>query len=262
MLKRGYVDLPEGQIHYRTDGGGEPLLLLHQTPSSSDEYSEVIPLLAKSCRVIAMDTAGHGMTDPPPKPFKIPDYARVVKDFLSTLGIAKASVLGHHTGATIALGVAVDYPDLVEKLILSGCPYYEPEDREKKLSASAQPPQLTEDGQLIMILWNAFKNFNPGAGPEAWKKLLIAGLTAGPSGEAAHHAVFEYEEKERLPLIKSPTLLISGSDDVFYKYLEATQSLIPRCKTKVIEGGGSAIALTKSDEFAQTILEFLKNPDV
>jgi pimeloyl-ACP methyl ester carboxylesterase len=256
MLKRGYINLPEGQIHYRTDGSGEPLLLLHQTPSSSDEYSLVMPILARSFQVMAMDTMGHGMSDPPPTAFKIADYARIVKDFLSALGVSKTSVVGHHTGATIALEVAVAYPDLVNKLILSGCPYYEPEDREKKLSGSAQPPQLTEDGQLIMMLWNAFKNFNPGAGPELWKKLLVAGLLAGTSGEAAHHAVFEYEEQERLPLVKSPTLLISGSDDIFYKYLEATQSLIPRCKTKVVEGGGSAIALTKPDEFAQAILGF------
>jgi len=257
MVKRGYVDLPEGQIHYQTEGSGKALLLLHQTPSSSDEYSEAIPLLAKSCQVIAMDTMGHGMSAPPPKPFKIADYARSVKDFLAAMGIKKASVLGHHTGATIALGVAVDYPDLVEKLILSGCPYYEPETRQQRLSAASQAPKLTEDGQLIMMLWNAFKNFNPDAGPEAWQKLLIAGLVAGPYGEAAHHAVFEYDEQQHMPSVKCPTLLMSGTEDMFLKYMDATCKLIPQCTPKTIEGGGSAIALTRPKEFAQAVLEFL-----
>lgn len=257
-MKRGYVDLPEGQIHYRIDGSGKPLLLLHQTPSSSEEYSLAMPILAKSCQVVAMDTMGHGMSDPSPTVFKIGDYARVVRDFLSALGIKKASVLGHHTGATIALEVAVAYPDLVDKLIISGCPYYEPEVRQARLSATQQAPKLTEDGALIMMLWNAFKTFNPKAGPEIWQKLLIAGLIAGPSGEAAHHAVFEYNEQQRLPLIKCPTLLISGTEDMFLKYMDATCKLIPQCTPKTIEGGGSAIALTRPDEFAQAVVEFLK----
>jgi pimeloyl-ACP methyl ester carboxylesterase len=258
MLKRGYVDLREGQIHYRTEGDGKVLLLLHQTPSSSEEYSAAMPLLAKSCQVIAMDTPGHGMSDPPPKPLKITDYARVVKDFLAALGITKASVLGHHTGATIAIGVAVEYLDLVEKLILSGCPYYEPEVREKKLSSSGPGMELKEDGQLIMILWNAFKNFNPSASPEELQKLLIAGLIAGPNGEAAHHAVFEYLEQENMPKVKCPTLLMSGTEDLFLKYMDATCNLIPQCTPKTIEGGGSAIALTRPKEFSEAVLEFLK----
>jgi len=248
--------LPEGQIHYRTEGSGKALLLLHQTPSSSHEYSLMIPLLAKSYRVIAADIMGHGMSDPPPKPFKIADYARTVKDFLAALGIKKVSILGHHTGATIALGVAVDYPDLVEKLVLSGCPYYEPETRQQMMTSSTIP-ELTEDGQSIMWLWDTFKKFNPGAGLEAWQKLLIAGLMAGPYGEAAHHAVFEYDEQQHLPLVKCPTLLISGTEDLFLKYMDATGKLIPQCTPRTIEGGGLGIALTKPKEFARAVLEFL-----
>ena len=53
-MQRGYINLPEGQIHYWASGSGSPvLLMLHQTPSSSDEYSKVIPLVAGRCRVVA-----------------------------------------------------------------------------------------------------------------------------------------------------------------------------------------------------------------
>ena len=41
-MKRGYADTPEGQIHFRTDGAGEPVLLLHQSPRSSRMYVKLI----------------------------------------------------------------------------------------------------------------------------------------------------------------------------------------------------------------------------
>ena len=44
-MKRGYVDTPEGQVHYRTEGSGEPILLLHKAGLSSDEYTEMLPFL-------------------------------------------------------------------------------------------------------------------------------------------------------------------------------------------------------------------------
>ncbi len=59
-MKKAYADLPEGQIHYLTAGEGEPLVLLHQTPLSLDEYLDMIPSLAKSNKVIAMDSPGYG----------------------------------------------------------------------------------------------------------------------------------------------------------------------------------------------------------
>ena len=47
-MKRAYVDIPEGQIHYRVEGKGDPILLLHAAVTSSNEYTRVIPFLSKS----------------------------------------------------------------------------------------------------------------------------------------------------------------------------------------------------------------------
>ena len=261
MVRKAYADIPEGQVHYRTEGTGEPLLLIHQTPASSDEYSLIIPILAKQYRVLAMDTMGYGMSDfPAPGPM-IPDYARHAKEFLAALGVKKASVFGHHTGATIAVELAAANPGLVDKLVLSGCPLYTPEMRAQRLKT---PPkvEITADGSYIMELWNALKKYNPDAGPEFWHKSLIAGLLPGTRREDAHWAVFNYDEQKRLPLIKAPTLLISGSKDVFISLLDATKKLIPRSRTAVIPDAGSLIALTKPQELSKTILDFLKNPGV
>jgi pimeloyl-ACP methyl ester carboxylesterase len=52
-VKGAYADIPEGRMHYRTEGDGEPLLLLHMSLGSSDEFTRTIPFLSNTYRVIA-----------------------------------------------------------------------------------------------------------------------------------------------------------------------------------------------------------------
>jgi len=262
-MKKGYASIPEGQIHYREDGRGEPVLLLHQTPTSSDDYSLVIPLLATSFHVIAMDTMGFGMSDLPPRQFTIPDYARTVIEFLKALKIKRTAIVGHHTGSSIAVETAASSPDTVSKLVLSGCPHYLPEVRQAKLADPRyRPMEYRDDASHIMKLWNLFKNAAPNAGPENWSKVVLGGLMAGRRGEEGHYAVFSYDIEPRLRQLQCPTLLLSGTRDTFYHRFEATRSLIPNCKTAVIEDGDPLLPLTKPVEFAQAIIGFLKSDPV
>ena len=86
-MHRRFLDTPDGQIHYVTAGAGRPVLLLHQTPRSWDEYREVIPILARERRVIAMDTIGYGESYKPDRRCDIEDYARGAVALVDGLGI-------------------------------------------------------------------------------------------------------------------------------------------------------------------------------
>jgi pimeloyl-ACP methyl ester carboxylesterase len=262
-MKKAYVDIPEGQIHYKTDGSGENLLLLHQSPMSSDEFADIIPIVTQSCRVVAMDTLGHGNSDDPPREYEIEDFARSVISFLDAIGVNKTSIAGHHTGATIAVEVAAAYPERVDKLILSGCAVWEPDEWKAFLNQPmTRDLKMTEDGQFLTKTWEKYKGLSSRPEPQLWFKPFIISLKSRTRPYDAHFAVARYNIKPRLPLIKSPTLLISGSEDLFLNRLESTKSLIPRCATGVIEGGGLFICFEKPKEFAQAILNFLKNPGV
>lgn len=262
-MKRAYVDIDKGQIHYRTEGSGEPLLLLHQTPLSSDEYSLMMPILARKYWVIAMDTPGYGNSDKAPRKYQIEGYARSVISFLNALGVNKTSIVGHHTGAAIAVEVAASYPERVDKLVISGCPYYEDEAREVLLRDERfRPMEIKADGSHLAKMWQIAKSYSPQSKPEVWNKVVVNNLKAGEDAEDGHHAAFQYETQRRLPLIKSPTLVLSGSRDVFYRRVEVTRSLIPRSRIKIIEGGGVWIGYEMPGEFAKTILEFLEDPSV
>jgi len=260
-MTKGYVDIPEGQISYRSEGSGKPLLLLHQTPWSFHEYSLMIPILATTYRVIAVETLGYGYSDDPPREYEVEDFARSVVSFLDALNIAKASIVGNHTGSIIAAEVASAYPDRVDKLILAGLPYRGPKDWEpimKEIESQLKPP--TDDGSFLIDLWKWIRSNTYSANMKLLLRLLVYNLDSYTRAYDAHLSMARYDIKRRLPLIQSPTLALSGSNDLFIDELQDIEKAIPCCQTKVIEGTGLGICLEKPGEFASIILDFLGNP--
>jgi pimeloyl-ACP methyl ester carboxylesterase len=255
-MRKAYADIPSGQIHYIEEGEGECLLLLHQSPLSVDEYKDMIPILGKVYRVLAMDTPGYGKSDVPHSYIPIEEYAKRVLCFLDALGISKVSVVGSHTGGAIAVEAAVLAPERVAKLVLNGCPDYEPDVRKSRLVDSKYDPiKIAADGSHLKRIWQIAQNWSPNFSPESWHRWVVDFLNAGELD--AHQALFRYLIDKRLPLLKMPTLLISGTEDVFYHRLMESAKLIPDCKTKIIEGGGIVIAYERAKEFGEAILEFL-----
>jgi haloalkane dehalogenase len=98
----------ERQVHYRRAGSGPPVVLLHQSPTSSREYIPLITELAeKGYTVFSPDTPGNGMSDPfPGTDWKeMGDFADGVANLMTELGIKKAPVYGFHTGGACALAL-------------------------------------------------------------------------------------------------------------------------------------------------------------
>jgi len=267
-VKKGYIHTTEGQIHYRTEGNGEPLLLLHQTPMSSEDYIRIIPVLSPSYRVVAWDMPGRGNSDDPPGDYEIEDYARSVTALLDGLGIDRTHLAGHHDGALIAVEVAAAYPQRVGKLFLSGCPGWPQRKAEQRQSRSTQGPswaqQITEDGQFLLRTWEIYIRMTiPELTPE---QIFPQFLTALRERHRPRNPelVMNYLEKiqQRMSLIQSPTMLMSGSNDLFYLgELEKTKELIPNCQTRVVDGPGQFPGVEYPEAWAQAILEFLKSPD-
>ncbi len=261
-MKLAYADVPEGQIHYRTEGSGEPVLLLHMAVSSSDEYTRVIPFLSKAYRAIAMDFLGYGDSDEAPRQYQIPDHARTVVGFMDSLGIDKASVVGHHAGAQVGVELAASWPERVEKLVLSSCPYWRDENERM---ASAKEPVFSQvkinlDGWHLMEWWRRAKRY--GDPVEIVAERAVDMHKAGIRGEELHWAAHAYDTKLKLPLIKCPTLVLSGTRDRFCPLVQDVKNLIPRSKITIIQNGPVYIDRVMPKEFAGAILTFLENPGV
>ncbi len=115
-IRRRFADTPEGQIHYAMAGQGKPILLLHQTPRSWDEYREVLPILGENHWAIALDIVGFGDSYTLNREGTIEEYAKGVIAFLNAMSIPRTSIVGHHTGGVVAIEVAATHPDRVNSL--------------------------------------------------------------------------------------------------------------------------------------------------
>lgn len=259
-MKRAFVDIPEGQVHFRTEGTGEPILLLHQTPMSSSEYMLVIPILAQNYHVIAMDTLGYGHSDKPPRQYRIEDYARSVVSFLDVLGISRLIVAGHHTGAGIAADLAAKFPERVSKLILSACPCFDAEETQAWMRDKFPPIELEKDGGHLMKVWALAKERFPEAALELAQAFVMDFLETGLGKRSveAFRATWTYDAYSTLPLISHPTLLLCGDKDVIYNHMDRVKNLVPNKKIKIIKGGTAHILRLMPREWAQAVLDYLR----
>lgn len=259
-MKRKYADTSLGQIHYLTEGDGDPLLLLHQTALSSDEYTSVIPLLAKKCRVIAPDVMGYGNSDSPVEPFMAEDHALSFIQFLDELGIQSVNVFGHHSGAGFAVALAVTFPERVDKLILSGCPNLTPEMRHEWFEKPAhRPMEIRADGSHLQEWWNHHRERFSYLEPEGIQRMLSEFLKAdlGRNAHAAFFPIYHFQLESKLPLIKCPTLLVTSPEDFFHFRHEATKDRIANCHSYILNGTHDHPAYEDPAELTRAILSFL-----
>ncbi len=258
-IKRGFADTPGGQIHYASAGSGKPVLLLHQTPRSWDEYREVLPILARRFRAIAMDTVGFGDSYRPERKGSIEEYARGVIDFLDAMEIERTALVGHHTGAVIAMEVAACYPERCERLVLSASPYVDAAERERRKTA---PPidhyEVREDGTHLTELWGKRRAFYPRGRPDLFTRLIIDALKLGERVEEGHQAVGAYRMEDKAPRIGVPTLLLAGDEDPFsHPRLKPLADAIPGSEIVVIAGGMVPMVDQMPETFAEAVLKFL-----
>ncbi len=162
---------------------GAPVLLLHQTPRSWDEFRDVLPLLGRHYRAIAMDTVGYGNSDPLPQgQASIENWAKAAHQLLVALNIERVAVVGHHTGASIAIEIAASYSEQVAALVLSASPHVDAARRtEAKAHKRAVVDEVTPrmDGGHLAELWSMRQSFYPPDRIDLLERFIIDALKAG-----------------------------------------------------------------------------------
>jgi len=264
MITRRFVDVPAGTIHCAIAGTGRPVLLLHQTPRSWDEFRDVLPLLGKRFQAIAMDTIGFGASSKPPLGRdSIEHWAEVAMSLMDALGIKKLSVVGHHTGAVIATEIAAAYPDRIEAAVLSASAFTDAKFRERH----SKPGRIDNaprkmDGSHLTELWRIRQAFYPEGNIDLLERFIIDALKAGPRAAEGHAVVGRYVMETRLPLIRCPVLIIAPTADPHA--FPAARPLADRIKGAhyvQIEGGMVPLPDQMPERFAEVVTEFLEAAD-
>jgi pimeloyl-ACP methyl ester carboxylesterase len=269
-----YITLGGHSHRYIEKGSSEhSLLLLHGISSSLDFYEQVIPLLSRSFRVIAVDLLGFGLSEKPQgKDYSLELYASLIREFLEKTGSigGNLSAIGHSMGGKYLIASALLYPDTFSRLILSNTDGFvhvpsfvrgislpgvrrilkkivTGENMASKMFASAFHDATKVNRNSYM------KNLGMARDPEAFDTVM-----------ALNRNLLKLDLKRtglrrRLGELKIPVLVIWGDSDRFFSpsVAESVLKEIPSSKLVMFEECGHSPMLEYPDKFTRTVTDFI-----
>ena len=117
-----FVDLGNLRLHAVIGGEGPPLVLVHGWPQTWYAWRLLMPALAEAFEVIAVDQRGIGLSDKPKDGYDTAALAGDIAALMDALGHERFALYGTDTGMPIAYAVAADYPDRIERVVVSEAP--------------------------------------------------------------------------------------------------------------------------------------------
>jgi pimeloyl-ACP methyl ester carboxylesterase len=187
------------QMYYEVSGRGDPLIVLHGAYMNIPMMGAIIPRLAKTHRVYALELQGHGRTTDIDRPITYPNLADDVAAFMDAVGLAKADVFGYSMGSAVGLQLAIRHPAKVNKLVAASVSYdvegWQPEFK-------AFIPQMKVEMFLDMPFAKDYRKLaaNPDGFPELVRKLIA--LEKEPMAWG-----------DDVKALKIPVLIITGDAD-------------------------------------------------
>lgn len=118
-MKSNFVQVGPHRIHYWTAGDGPPLVLVHGVAMRAEDWAPLFHALSKRHRVYAPDLLGYGESDQPrDSDYSVATQEEVVRGFMDAMRLQKADVAGVSMGGWVALKLAAEHPERVQRLVL------------------------------------------------------------------------------------------------------------------------------------------------
>lgn len=194
------IEINGMQMYYEVSGTGDPLIVLHGAYMNIPAMGAIIPKLAETHEVYALEFQGHGRTTDIERPITYPNLAGDVAAFMDAMGIEKADIFGYSMGAAAGLRLAIDHPEKVDQLVAASVAYD---------SSGWQPAFVAFIPQMVPEF------FVGTAMEDEWKKL--APNPDGFRGVVEKLIALEHEPmawEEEVKALKTPILIIAGDADV------------------------------------------------
>lgn len=256
-MRRAYIDVPEGQLHFRWAGTGpQTVLLLHMSGSSSEEYETVGDLLAaRGLRAIALDLLGFGGSDAPPRYYSLSDHAATVLSFLDAMKLSQVYLYGNLATANLIVHLGVDHPDRVAGLMLAH-PLHSADPvqyAQKRALPEYTVIRPQSDGSHMLELWARSHKY--GADAQVCDARCRCLHAAGEWGETLHWALFEDTPVTRLfPSLTVPTVVVAYGAFGDPALLEQAAALIPGGRFDAYPGGTPYISRSHPQAVAEMFL--------
>lgn len=221
----GYSEVNGINMYYEIYGDGEPLILLHGGGSTiQTTFEKVIPYLAKTHKVIAVELQAHGRTGDRNTPISFQKDADDVAGLMKNLHIEKADIFGFSNGGHTAMQLAIRHPEVVDRIIVASAFY----------KRSGLPPQF----------WEYMKKGTIADMPQPLKDGFLkvtpdSGKLQNLFDKCAYRMInFEDWSDDDLRSIKAKTLIVSGDRDVASaEHTVLMHRLIPNSQLLILPGG-------------------------
>ncbi|SEF48645.1 Pimeloyl-ACP methyl ester carboxylesterase [Bryocella elongata] len=264
-VQSNYVLTPEGRVHYYdaeprfAPEHGIPLVLVHGLGDRDESWAPMLRRLKRAgFHVYAPDLLGYGRS---PKPgdsdYSIATQEKFVADFIQALGLQKPDIGGWSMGGWVALKLATDHPDMVDRVVVYDAAGIQPD---SPVPSDAFHPRDIQGMQRLASLLEPTAKPLPNFvlrdalrvyGDQQW--VVDKGVTAMLTGHDAVDAT--------LPQLQNPLLIVWGSVDGMLPLAmgQKMHTLDPRSELDIVEGCGHLAPKTCSGRVAQATADFLKS---
>lgn len=251
------------EIAYERVGSGPPLVLVHGAMEDGRVWQPQLSSLADEFTVVAWDEPGAGRSSNVPGDFRLPDYANCLATLIEVVGLGAANVAGISWGGTLALELYRHHPELVATLILvdtyAGWKGSLPEEEVRARVEGVHRMLTVPSEEFDPTLPGLFA----GDPPREFVPLLrdVAADVRPESLPAKLIVMAETDQRDLLPRIAVPTLLIWGEQDVRSPLGVAHQfeQAIPGAQLVVLPEAGHASNLERPEQFNDAVREFLRS---
>ena len=254
VIRRDYVDTSVGQLLIRSSGtgNGRPFVMLHASPSSSAGLEPLVVAMANDRRVVTFDNPGNGDSAALAGVPEIWDSAVILGEGIDALGYEHYDLYGTHTGALLAMEVAIQRPKQVHRLILDGVTLFSETETADYLANYVRPLKVGDDGGHLIWAWNFLRDqalwwpwYNRtvsgsrmagAAPPERLQASFVEFIKGGTTYHLNYRAAFAYPTRNRLPMIKTPTLVGTTATDVLRAGNDEADSLLADSEVAIFPG--------------------------
>jgi pimeloyl-ACP methyl ester carboxylesterase len=260
-----YVELSHGKTRYFEAGSGEPLILVHGANiyNSGAVWAHIMHPLAEHFRVLAPDCLNWGPSDVFQQEFSFAYLVDQIREFMDALGIEKANLAGHSMGGWIATLFAYESPDRLNKVVLSSAGGVEtrplsgmvewqpPSEEQVRKTMGARVPTLPPEMDGDKLVQEVLDKINNPEHVQGFQNVMRH--MTNPMTRSRYNTV------RRLPHIKTPSLILWGTDDHTndVRMAKVMQDGIPNSKIVTFEGAGHGTFQERPEEWTRAVIEFL-----
>jgi 3-oxoadipate enol-lactonase len=249
------------QLAYIEEGQGETIVLLHGFCGSKDYWKELIPLLSKNFKVLAIDLRGHGDSEAGEASFEIEDLAKDVNDFLEQKSINSIHLIGHSMGGYVALAFAELFPSKLASYSLFHSTAY-PDSDEAKHGRNKAIETIEKEGMVSFIdglIPKLFSDEFLERHPNVVENIKKIGYETSPAG-AIYALKAMRNRPDRHSVLKNshtPVLLIAGRNDKVISVERTLSVTASHVTTTILEHSGHMGMLEEPNQAAEIIHRFI-----